>query len=77
MRYRTSAILIFLKKLWAFENRQFVWKIYEASCLGKSDTNNLPAPTDLIENPYGEKNLFLEMQLKNRPPSYYPEFYSG
>jgi hypothetical protein len=23
------------------------------------NTNNLPAPTDLIENPYGKKKLFL------------------
>jgi len=26
--------------------------------MGKSNTNNLPAPTDLIENPYGKKKLF-------------------
>jgi hypothetical protein len=35
-------------------------------CIGKSYTNNLPAPTDLTENPYGKKNIFLKMQLKNR-----------
>ena len=29
-------------------------------CIGKSNTNNLPAPTDLTENPYGEKKLFCE-----------------
>jgi hypothetical protein len=29
-------------------------------CYGKSNTNNLPAPTDLTENPYGEKNLFFK-----------------
>jgi hypothetical protein len=29
-------------------------------CIGKSDTNNLPVPTDLTENPYGEKKLFLK-----------------
>ena len=34
-------------------------------CMGKSDTNNLPAPTDLTENPYGKKT-FLKIQLKNR-----------
>jgi hypothetical protein len=28
------------------------------SCIGQSNTNNLPAPTDLTENPYGKKNLF-------------------
>ena len=27
-------------------------------CIGKSNTNNLPAPTDLTENPYGKKNFF-------------------
>ena len=26
-------------------------------CIGKSNTNNLPAPTDLTENPYGKKKL--------------------
>jgi hypothetical protein len=30
----------------------------EPGCIGKSNTNNLPAPTDLIENPYGKKKLF-------------------
>ena len=29
-------------------------------CIGKSNTNNLPAPTDLTENPYGKKNLFFK-----------------
>jgi hypothetical protein len=32
--------------------------VYEARCIGKSNTNNLPAPTDLTENPYGKKKLF-------------------
>jgi hypothetical protein len=27
-------------------------------CIGKSNTNNLPAPTDLTDNPYGKKNFF-------------------
>jgi hypothetical protein len=27
-------------------------------CIGKSNKNNLPAPTDLTENPYGIKTLF-------------------
>jgi hypothetical protein len=26
-------------------------------CIGKSNTNNLPAPTDLTENLYGKKKL--------------------
>jgi hypothetical protein len=29
-------------------------------CIGKSNTNNLPAPTDLTDNPYGKKNLFFK-----------------
>jgi hypothetical protein len=31
----------------------------EPGCIGKSNTNNLPAPTYLTENPYGKKELFL------------------
>jgi hypothetical protein len=27
-------------------------------CIGKSNTNSLPAPTDMMENPYGKKNFF-------------------
>ena len=37
-------------------------------CIGKSHTNNLPAPTNLTENPY-EEIFFLKMQLKNRQAS--------
>ena len=29
-------------------------------CIGKSNTNNLPAPTDLTENPYLKKTLFFK-----------------
>ena len=29
-------------------------------CIGKYNTNNLPAPTDLTENPYGKKKLFFK-----------------
>jgi hypothetical protein len=29
-------------------------------CIGKAMTNNLPAPTDLTENPHKKKNLFLK-----------------
>jgi hypothetical protein len=32
----------------------------EPGCIGKSNANNLPAPTDLTENPYGKKKLFFE-----------------
>ena len=30
----------------------------EPGCIGKSHTNNLPAPTDLTDNPYGQIFLF-------------------
>ena len=29
----------------------------QPGCIGKSNTNNLPAPTDLTENHYGKKKL--------------------
>jgi hypothetical protein len=32
----------------------------KTGCIGKSNTNHLPAPTDLTENPKGEKNLFVK-----------------
>jgi hypothetical protein len=32
----------------------------EPGCIGKSNTKNLPAPTDLTENPYGKKKLFFK-----------------
>ena len=32
--------------------------IGKPGCVGKSNANNLPAPTDLTENPYGEKTFF-------------------
>ena len=32
----------------------------EPGYIGKSNTNNLPAPTDLTKNPYGEKKLFFK-----------------
>jgi hypothetical protein len=32
----------------------------DPGCIGKSNTNNLPAPTDLTENPYGKKKLFFK-----------------
>jgi hypothetical protein len=38
-----------------------------AACpaLGKSNTNNLPAPTNLTENPYGKKKRFFEDVTQN------------
>jgi hypothetical protein len=32
----------------------------EPGYIGKFNTNNLPATTDLTENPYGEKKLFFK-----------------
>jgi hypothetical protein len=32
----------------------------KTGCIGKSNTNNLPAHTDLTENRYGEKKLFFK-----------------
>ena len=29
-------------------------------CIGKSNTKNLPAPTDLTDNPYGKKKTFFK-----------------
>ena len=29
-------------------------------CIGKSNTNSLPAPTDMTKNPYGKKTLFFK-----------------
>jgi hypothetical protein len=35
-------------------------KYMKPGCIGKSDTNNLPAPTDLTKNLYGKKKLFFK-----------------
>jgi hypothetical protein len=32
----------------------------ETGCIGKSNTNNLPTPSDLTENSYGGKKLFFK-----------------
>jgi hypothetical protein len=32
----------------------------ETGCIGKSNTNNLPTPTDLTENSYGAKKPFFK-----------------
>ena len=37
-------------------------------CIGKSNTNNLPAPTDLAENPYLKKNLFFKDATQKSAP---------
>jgi hypothetical protein len=36
--------------------------------MGKSNTNNLPAPTDLTENPYGKKNPFFKDATQKSAP---------
>jgi hypothetical protein len=40
----------------------------EPGCIGKSNTNNLPAPTDLTENPYGKKKLFFNDATQKSAP---------
>ena len=40
----------------------------EPGCIGKSNTNNLPAPTDLTENPYGKKKLFFKDATQKSAP---------
>jgi hypothetical protein len=37
----------------------------EPGCIGKSNTNNLPAPTDLTENLYGKKTFFKDATQKS------------
>jgi hypothetical protein len=37
----------------------------EPGCKGKSNTNNLPEPTDLTKNPYGEKKMFKDATQKS------------
>ena len=65
--------LIFDKVMGIWKSALLYGDCMEPGCIGKSNTNNLPAPTDLTENPYGKKNLFLEMQLKNRLRWFYAE----
>ena len=40
----------------------------EPGCIGKSNTNNLPAPTYLTKNPYGEKKLFYNDATQKSAP---------
>ena len=37
----------------------------EPGCIGKSNANNLPAPTDLTENSYGKKTFFFGVSQKS------------
>jgi hypothetical protein len=36
------------------------WEYMKPGCIGKSNTNNLPAPTDLTENPCEKKKLLFK-----------------
>jgi hypothetical protein len=40
----------------------------EPGHIGKSNPNNLPAPTDLTENPYGKKILFFKAATQKSAP---------
>ena len=37
-------------------------------CIGKSNTNNLPAPTDLTQNPYLKKKPFFKDATQKSAP---------
>jgi hypothetical protein len=58
MHYRTTAILIFWQSYGHFKIAILYAEYMQLGCIGKSNTNNLPAPTDLTENPYGKKYFF-------------------
>jgi hypothetical protein len=43
-------------------------KYEKAGCIGKYNTNNFPAPTDLTKNPHRKKNLvFKDATQKSAP----------
>jgi hypothetical protein len=60
MTYRTSAILNFLQSYGILKIASLYGGCINQGCIRKSNTNNLPAPTDLTQNPWGEKNLFFK-----------------
>jgi hypothetical protein len=66
MHYRTSVI----QNFWTSDGHLEIASLFddcmEPDYIGKSDTNNLPAPANLTENPYGGKTFFVKMHLKNR-----------
>jgi hypothetical protein len=57
----------FLTKLWAFENRKFVWWLYEARVHRKIQYKKFTSTYRSDLEFLREKNFFLKMQLKNRP----------
>ena len=40
----------------------------ETGCIEKSNTNNLPTPTDFTENPYGKKKRFFKDATQKSTP---------
>jgi hypothetical protein len=58
MHYKTSVILKFLQSYGHLKIAILYGDCMKSGCIGKSNTNNLPAPTDLTENPNGKKNIF-------------------
>jgi hypothetical protein len=64
MHYRTSAILNFWQSYGHLKIAILYAEYMEPWCIGKSNTNNLPAPTDLTENPYGKIFFFNKFTTK-------------
>jgi len=62
MHYRTSAILNFWQSYGHLKIASLYGEFMKPVCKGKSNTNNLPAPTctDLTENTNRKKNFFLK-----------------
>jgi hypothetical protein len=56
--YKTSVILNFWQSCGNLKIASLYGEYMVPGCIGKSNTNNLPAPTDLTKNPYGKKNFF-------------------
>jgi hypothetical protein len=58
-----SAILNFWQSYGHLKIASLYGDCMKPGCIGKSNTNNLPAPTDLTENPH-EKNFFSRCNSK-------------
>ena len=58
--YRTSAILNFWQSYGHMKIAILYGDCMGPSCMGKFNTNNLPAPTNLSGNHYGKKTLFFK-----------------
>jgi hypothetical protein len=70
---RTSVTLNLWKSYGYLKIAILYGEYMKPGCIRKYNTNNLPARTNLTENTYGKKNLFLKMQLKNRLRWFYLE----